>query len=153
MSDNWVIFVPTDPQLVPKQAARKRAVELAEELWPDADEVEVVVSRKLMVFDCGVNLSSIRCPTCSAKLSVDWFNDEIPEYFATKRGRADVPLNLACGCRHSLQELKYKWPVGFGRFGLSLMNPRAGARGVSKAKRAKIEAALGCRVMVVYEHL
>ena len=56
-----------------------------------------------------------------------------------------------CGTTVSLNELKYVWPVAFGRFALDAMNPNV--ERLLPAQLEQLGAAMGCPVREVLQHL
>ena len=56
-----------------------------------------------------------------------------------------------CGGEHTLHELAYAWPQGFGRFALSAVNPNIGE--LDERHRREVEEVLGTAVQVIYRHL
>ena len=56
-----------------------------------------------------------------------------------------------CGAMVTLQELKYEWPQGFGRFAISVMNPKIGK--LKDEYKREIEDILGTKLRVIYQHI
>jgi hypothetical protein len=122
MSDNWLMFIPTDPSAVPTRAAASKAVELLKRFAPDAgDEVRAKVFDKVAFHDCGANWSGVRCPRCGEDVE-EWWADATDN--AYKTGLEDLRATTPC-CGHSttLNDLSYVWPAGFARFVLEAKNP------------------------------
>jgi hypothetical protein len=122
MSDNWLRFVPTDPYRQPASNTAKAASDLLATFVPRAQQIQAQFLEKVVFFDPGGNLESIRCPVCSADLQ-EWWGDAmdgaIKEEF--ERLRTTTPC---CGGEASLNDLRYNWPAAFGSFVLEVMNPK-----------------------------
>jgi hypothetical protein len=56
-----------------------------------------------------------------------------------------------CGAKVTLHELEYRWPQGFGRFALDVMNPNIGELD-DKYKR-EFEEILEGKLRVIYQHI
>ena len=56
-----------------------------------------------------------------------------------------------CGVAHTLHELTYESPQGFGRFSLKAMNPGIGR--LDDAHREEFEKILGGPLRVIYQHI
>jgi hypothetical protein len=65
--------------------------------------------------------------------------------------RLDKYATPCCGKAHTLHELTYEWPQGFGRFALNAMNPNLGLLD-DKYKR-EFEEILGTPLRVIYRHI
>jgi hypothetical protein len=147
MSDNWIALVPENPRFVPKAAQQRRARDRFAEIAPDADEIETV-----QFFDCGANLERIRCPSCGSEISGDWWEERMDEDSDGEDGFKLASYAMpCCGKKHTLHELAYEWPQGFGRFALDAMNPNIGTL-EDKYKR-EFEKILGTKLRVIYQHI
>jgi hypothetical protein len=151
MPDNWIVLIPEDPFLVPAEERQREAEALLWRLAPASDEVSSTSSDGVVFYDCGQNFGSVSCPTCGQLLSLDWWRDWMDEDYAEKGFRL-VPRSLpCCGRNATLNQLTYRWAQGFAKFSLQATNPNIGQ--LSDASLAEIEAALGTRLRVIYQHL
>ena len=152
MSDNWIALVPEDPRFVPKPAAQRLARDRFAEIVPEADEIEIKLSKTAQFFDCGENLERIACPSCRSEIPVDWWQDRMDEDSDGEDGFKLAAYTVPC-CRkkHTLHELAYEWPQAFGRFALDAMNPNIGEL-EDKYKR-EFEEILGTKLRVIYQHI
>ncbi|UOA27645.1 hypothetical protein DSM107133_02375 [Pseudosulfitobacter sp. DSM 107133] len=152
MSDNWILIVPKQPEHIPSQDEAKAALELLEKSMPDAEEFEIVQSEHIQFFDCGANLETITCPRCSADIDFDWWGEAMSSDFDETSGCQlnEYPMPC-CSASASLDELSYEFHQAFGRFALSAMNPNLAK--MPDETVSEIEAALGCGVSVVYQHI
>jgi hypothetical protein len=152
MSDNWIALVPEDPRFVPNAAARRRARDRFAEVAPEADDIEIKVSDTAQFFDCGANLVRICCPLCGSEISVDWWQDRMEEDSDGEGGfkLASYPAPC-CGKEHTLHDLAYDWPQGFGRFALDAMNPNIGE--LEDEHKREFEKILGTKLRVIYQHI
>ena len=163
MSDNWLALIPDDPRFVPDAAKRQCAHDRFAEIAPDADEINIKVSEKIEFFDCGANFERILCPSCSAEIPVDWWQDRMQEDSGVDgwQDRMDEDsgdgfklaayVTPCCGKKCTLHELVYEWSQGFGRFALDAMNPNIGEL-EDKYKR-EFETILGTKLRVIYQHI
>src|SRR4051812_45821457 len=121
MSDNWLQFVPTDPEFRPSPEAAERARRLLATFVPQADEVNVEFNDSVAFYDAGGNWSGVYCPACGIDAEAWWVAAMDAAYasaFGDLYSRAPC-----CGARISLNEMYYPWPVAFGRFMIEAMNP------------------------------
>lgn len=152
MSDNWVIIVPKIPEHVPSSEQVHAALALMKETMANADEIEIVQKEHVQFFDCGANLETIICPRCGTAIALDWWGKTMSADFDDKTGfRLDSHPLPCCSASVSLNELAYDFHQAFGRFALCAMNPNSGE--MSDDAVGKIEAVLGCKVSVVYQHI
>ena len=135
MSDNWITVIPEDPSFVPSIPCRSRA-----SAWFD----------RMKFFDCGANLERILCPSCRAEIPVEWWQQRMDEDHAEGFQLLKYPTPC-CSALHTLHELVYEWPQGFGRFAIDVMNP--GIAKLSEAQTRELEKILGCRLRVIYQHI
>jgi hypothetical protein len=151
MSDNWIALIPKDPRHVPDAERQSRARDRLAEIAPESDEIEIKVSDKIEFFDCGVNLEHIRCPSCDAQISNEWWQDRMDDDCLDDGFKLSQYSTQCCGSRHSLDELLYEWPQGFARFVIDAMNPRIGM--LSTQQAAELEEILGTPLRVIYKHI
>lgn len=152
MSENWILIVPKLPGHVPSKDELKAALELLEKSMPGAGEIKIVQSEHVQFFDCGGNLETITCPRCGANIGFDWWGETMSSDYDEKSGFQLNEYRLpCCSASASLTELNYAFHQAFGRFSLSVMNPNIGK--ISDDAVNEIEAALGCAVSVVYQHI
>ena len=150
MSDNWIRVIPEDPRFVPRTACQPRARAWFERIAPDAEEIEIKTSDTVEFFDCGANFERILCSSCRAEIPVEWWQQRMDEDHAGGFKLLKYPTPC-CSTPHTLHELVYEWPQGFGRFAIDVMNPGIGQ--LSKARTRELEQILGCSIRVIYQHI
>lgn len=150
MSDNWLILIPEDPQLVPDANRQVRAKDRLALIAPQSDEIQIILHDRIEFFDCGASYERIECRNCGAELSLDWWNSRMLEDYdhGFKLNSYSTPC---CQASSTFNDLRYIWPQGFGRFGLSARNSnmaRLDARHLQEISRI-----LGVELRVIYRHL
>lgn len=150
MSDNFLRLIPEDPRFVPDAARQARAQSRFAELAPDSDEIECHVSEEIEFFDCAANFERILCPTCKADIPVDWWHARMEEDFEEGFTLAKYALPC-CNAAHTLHDLDYEWPQGFGKFALRAMNPNISE--LSDEFKQELEEVLGTKLRVIYQHI
>jgi hypothetical protein len=150
MSDNWIVLVPQDPLALVDADRLQRAMQRICEIAPEADETKMTVSKQPQFFDCGANLERITCPSCQQELRVDWFQDRMDADYDGTGFRLNTYRTPCCDRPHSLNELLYEWPAGFGMCSLEVMNPNIGL--LSDEQRREIEEIVGLPLRVIYQH-
>lgn len=152
MSDHWIRIVPALPDHVPALQDIAAAKALFAQLAPEADEIVANEHEHIQFFDCGGNLEAIVCPRCKSQIELDWWGDKMNADFDGTSGFKMKKYELpCCSANFTLNELSYSFHQAFGQFALSAMNPNIGM--LSSAEVVKFEAALACKVSVVYQHL
>ena len=150
MSDDWIALIPEDPHFVPNAQARDRALVRFAEIAPGSDAIEVIVADVVQFFDCGANLERIGCPACRSEVPFAWWQKRLEE--DDRDGFLRAKYNMpCCSTQLSLDALIYHWPQGFAKFALNAMNPNIGK--LTDAHRQELEAILGTRLRVIYQHL
>jgi hypothetical protein len=149
MSDNWLLLVPADPTFAPSPEAAKLARNLLAEFVPESDEVVADFNEAIVFFDAGGNWSGVECPACG-KNAETWWAHAMDEAFKTafQKLRVSTPC---CGTQVSLNDMRYGWPVAFGRFALTAMNPNV--RDLSSEQEAKLSNILDCELRKVWRHI
>src|SRR3984885_13540583 len=122
MSDNWILRVPNDTRFQPTSENAARARELLASFVPQAHEVKARFEDKVVFFDPGGNWSGVECPTCGRDAE-SWGSDAVQAASDADFQSLDV-ITACCGVRVSLNDLRYVWPAGFGRFALEAMSPQ-----------------------------
>ncbi len=159
MSTHFVTLVPRDPGFVPGPDDQDRGLTLFRRMAPAAEEITLVRHEGVEFFDAGASFEHIACPLCAATLDFGWWSEtmtkdyvDVPDATAEPPGfRLRAYALPCCGKQSRLDELLYRGPQAFGRFGLRARNPDLGL--LSNDQIAKLGAALGCAVTAVYTHL
>ena len=160
MSDNFLRFVPTDPEVLPDPASTAGARDMVAERLSRADAVEVGRFNSVQFIDCGGNFESVRCPSCRADLLPDGVWTRLMDQ-AWDSGMSRRSFTLACcGARHALEELDYCWPVAFGRFSIDVRNPDVAwfhpDRELGYEERellSDLSSRLGTEVTAIWQHI
>jgi hypothetical protein len=149
MSDNWLRYVPCDPWFQPSASAIARAEVLLRGLLPDAEEISAVSSALPQFVHAGGNWDGVSCSSCGADLASTWSALVDEQY--KDGGFSLVHVNLpCCGARSSLNDLRYGWPVAFGRFVLDAKNPNVESL---SGETGRLEQVLGCQLREIQVHL
>jgi len=152
MSDNWINIVPNIPDYIPTSQNAQDAILILKHLSPEADEIAIVEHEHIQFFDCGSNFEMIQCPECKSQIEFDWWGETMSSDFDENSGFHMKKYSLPCCLTNlSLNKLSYHFHQAFGRFALSVMNPNVGALSLEEIE--KLEAALGCKISIVYQHL
>ena len=104
MSDNWLQFVPVDPQFLPSADAAEVARRLLAEFAPDSESVTASFKDHIEFFHPMGNWSGVECPSCGADAEPWWLE-------AMQNGAETHFENLlvtapCCGARVSLNEVR-----------------------------------------------
>ena len=150
MSDDWIVLIPEDPSVVPTEEQRLRARQRFSEIAPGADEINLVVSDTVEFFDCGVNFERVLCPSCGVEIADAWWEERMNDDHENGFTLASYSTPC-CGSQHTLHDLKYEWPQGFGRFALEAMNANIGE--LDEHRRKEFEQILATKLRVIYRHL
>ena len=151
MSDDFLVFVPKNPDFVPSSEAQARAIQCVRSMFPVAELVESEQTARVQFHDCAGNFESVFCPHCQAPLSLQWWEATMNHDFQDD-GFQMATYTLPC-CQNvsNLNELQYDWPQAFGKFSMTARN--AGVVEIPDSLVAAIETALCCSVTVVRRHL
>lgn len=149
MSDTNTFIIPAEPGFVPTKKTAAAAVAVLRKLAPKADEIEAVTDEHVTFRSCGESFDAVRCPACGEEIDVDTWHTWMDADHSDDEGFRLRPIAMPC-CQRSftLADLAYEQPQGFSRFALRALNP---GKIFAKAALAKLEAALGCKLRVVYE--
>ena len=150
MSDNWIIVIPEDPGFMPAITSQTRARDWFEHIAPNAEGIEIKISDTVEFFDCGANLERILCPSCGTEVSLEWWQQMMDDDYESGFKLQKYPTPC-CSSSHTLHDLNYEWPQGYGRFALEVMNP--GIVKLGDALIRELEQVLGCRLRVIYQHI
>lgn len=149
MSDDWIQFVPADPQAQPTKEAADRAVRLLKSFAPEADEVTAEFMEQTNFFYPGGNWSGVECPVCGADAEPWWLDAVI--HAAKESYRNLAVLTPCCNSLSSLNDLHFIWPAAFGRFVLKAMNANIGE--TTAEQEQALSVALGLPLKKVLLHL
>lgn len=149
MSDDYLHVLPNDPTFLPTIATGRELLAAVNALAPRADEVRVRHSGRMAFVDAGENFSSIHCPLCRTKLTMDWFGDAMDVVEAVGFDPLEI-VTPCCGRSVSLNDLDYDWPQGFARWYVEAMHPDRGA--LTTAESARLADTLGTPIRIVWTH-
>jgi hypothetical protein len=149
MSDNWLQYVPRDPEFQPAPEASERAAALLLSFLPNAESVDVEFHDEVVFFHPGANWSGVKCPACGADVE-SWWSDEMER--ASERGFSELSCVTPC-CRTSttLDQLQYVWPAAFGKYVLEAMNPNV--KGLTRQQLEQLASVLGSDLNEVALHI
>jgi hypothetical protein len=150
MSDNWIALIPEDPAFIPDAVKQSRARDRFAEIAPDAEKIEIKVCDKVAFFDCGANLERIHCPSCRSAIPINWWQNRMDEDYRNGFALAKYAMPC-CSALHTMHELVYDWPQGFGRFALDAMNPNIGE--LDPKCKKELEDILGTKLRVIYQRI
>jgi len=150
MSDNWIKLIPEDPNFIPEAGKRSQARDRLAEIAPDADEIDIIVFENVEFFDCCANFERILCPRCRSEIPVAWWQQRMDEDYSNGFMLAKY-ATPCCKTLHTLHELVYEWPQGFGRFALDAMNPNIEM--LEDRYKEEFEEILGTKLRVIYQHI
>lgn len=149
MSDNWLQFVPIDPQFLPSAEAAEGARRLLASFVPDSESVTASFKDHVEFFHPMGNWSGVGCPSCGAEAE-SWWEDAMRNSAETQFQDLFVTAPC-CGSRVSLNELRYLWPAAFGRFVLEAMNPNV--RDITAEQELALSSELGSLLHKIWVHL
>jgi hypothetical protein len=150
VSDNVLIFIPTDPHYIPEPSAQQEARNLLRSFAPDADEVKAQTTDEVELVFTGTNLERILCPVCGTLLDWGWWSDALDTAYSATRFTNLLVTLPCCGAAHSLNDLRYEWPTGFTRFRLEARNPN---KRDADAVLPALERILGCQLRQMWAHI
>ena len=151
MSDNWIVIIPKNPLFRPRKSNFESALELLNQIAPEADEITIINTEKVSFFDCGSNFESTSCPSCNALVSQDaWHELMATDYENEGFLLRQYPMSC-CGNLHNLNELNYYFSQGFSVFAIEIMNPNINQ--LEASALIKLESILGNEVRVIYQHI
>ncbi len=149
MSEHYVCFIPADPKFVPSKGSQDAAVALIQRAWLHISEITPETNEHIVFRDCGENFESIHCPSCNTELKVDQWHELMEQDYSDEGGFQLDQLPMPC-CEEklTLNDLSYKWPMGFSRFVL-----RAGDPGCEDSEKLlnELESAIGCQLRIIHQ--
>lgn len=150
MSDHYVCFIPADPEFVPSKESQAAAVALIQHTWHRSiSEITSETDEHIVFRDSGENFESIHCPHCSTELKIEHWQDLMEQDYSEEDGfRLNTIPMSCCGQSSTLNELYYKWPMGFSRFILRADDP---GDEISKDLLFELESAMGCKLRVIHQ--
>src|SRR3954471_3371440 len=112
MSDNYIHIIPEQAGFLPEAAGREAALSYLRTIAPNADDLQVIVSRQLRFVDAGGNSGEIHCPACGKEMDLSRWQQWMNADFSKTGFRLRAHLMPCCGARYTLHELAYEWPLG-----------------------------------------
>jgi hypothetical protein len=149
MSDDWLLYIPVDPEFVPPGDSAENARALLAQFLPQANKVTARRKNAVTFFHPGGNWSGVQCPECNTNIEQWW--QEVMTTASESQFENLIVRTPCCGVKRSLNDLHYVWPAAFGRFVLEAMNPND--RDLGPEKEAELARALGCGIRKVWIHL
>jgi hypothetical protein len=150
VSNNWLIFVPCDPQFHPREEDIAVALNYLRELAPRANDITVESDGSVNLFHAGSNFETVSCPTCGAKISREGWIAALEEAWESRFEDLSI-ITPCCSSDTSLNDLNYDMPMAFGRFALELSNRRIGH--IPDVQRKRLEQILKTPLKIVWKQL
>lgn len=153
MSDNFIRIIPLDPTWIPAAGTQEAMREYVAELFPHAEEIDLVSDEGIQFRDCGSNLELVTCPACQREIPIDQWQDMMDDDYSdvTKEYLLEPFALPCCGAKHTLNELRYTFDQGFSRFEINVMNPQVKAIRPSEVR--ELSEGIGCPIKVVFQHV
>jgi hypothetical protein len=145
MSDNWLTFVPCDPNFQASQEAIAVALSLLRQFAPTTEEITARGDGSVDFYHAGANAETISCPSCAANLRECWIA-AMDEAWQSRFEDLSV-VTPCCQTATSLNDLNYDAPMAFGRFALELFNPRTK---IEDEQQKQLEQILGTPLKEVW---
>ncbi len=146
MSDHYICFIPTIHDFIPSKESQKLAIEILKR--HKLKVLEVTVDKNTTFRDCGENFESIHCPHCKSKIKIEYWSELMDKNYSDENGFSINPLLMPC-CHNisTLNDLCYKFPMGFSRFILRTDDQVK----VSDLLITELESAIKCKLRVIYK--
>lgn len=151
MSDSYISIIPEKADFVPETLKQLSAVAYFREITPPGTKIESSVTDAIKLVDCGSNLEKVNCPSCKSDIKIEtwlkWMDSDFGDQgFDLKTHKMDC-----CGKQHTLNELKYTYPMGFARFVLTAYDPQVDY--LTSDELVEFARILDCPIRVVYKYL
>ncbi|MEQ1576674.1 MAG: hypothetical protein ABL894_03385 [Hyphomicrobium sp.] len=152
MSVTTIQFVPDDPHFTPDTPAISAAGQYLKQAFPSSSPVEAMTRDGIDVFFPGDNLTSCSCPNCNSDIPSGVWQTILSADYDDTSGfmllRQPMPC---CGERLAVNELKFDWPVAFGKFALQITSPAFDTSNQDEAQRLArdLSPLLGCNLIAV----
>ena len=147
-----VEFVPTNPHFTPGTPAISAAGAYVKERYPGCERVEAISREGVDVFFPGLNLMSCSCPECGGAVSDEVWQKMLADDYVQMKGFYLLAYPLpCCAALVTPRELKFDWPVAFGKFALRITGPSFDTTDDAASHRVASELApiLGCESVPV----
>ncbi len=145
-------FVPVNPHYIPGTPAISAAGAYIKEHYPKSHSVEAISREGVDVFFPGLNMTACHCPECGAALADEAWQAILVADHAETKGFYLLAHPVPC-CRALVtpRELKFDWPVAFGKFALRITDPDfdTASQAASVRVAKELEPILGCELIPV----
>jgi hypothetical protein len=150
MSTYIIKLIPENPNYIPSIDIQNEAKQYFKQIAPLSDDIKSDAFEAIQFHDCGSNFKSINCPSCNKEIDIAWWQDWMSEDcnnngFILKKRKLDC-----CNHETTLNNLRYNFPQGFGKYSIISMNPNI--EELSHLQVAKFEEIIGCKLRVIYIH-
>ena|SRR5690554_4718841 len=150
MSEHYVCFIPAAPDFIPSKESQAAAVALIQQIWNlSTSEIMLETDKHIVFRDCGENFESIHCPHCSTEIKVEHWQTLMDQNYSDEDGfkLSTIPMPC-CGKTTTLNDLCYKWPMGFSRFVLRSSDPGCE---ISDHLLIELESAIGSKLRIIHQ--
>ena len=150
MSDHYVCLIPATPEFIPSKASQTAAIALIQKAWHQNVPVITLETDEHIAFrDCGENFESIHCPHCSTEVQVEYWQDLMDQDYSNEDGFRLRTISMPC-CGHisTLNDFRYKWPMGFSRFIIRFSDL---GHEISDHLLIELESVIGCKLRVIHQ--
>ncbi len=145
MSDEVIKIIPADPRFIPDEEAIQKAQMAFLKIIQNADEIKVSIQENVIFVDQGENFERVLCPFCGCDCS-EWWNEEMER--ASENNFLELEVMISCCKKNTtLNDLKYEWPAGFGRFIMEAINPQWD--NIHETGKKALEKILGCDLKII----
>jgi hypothetical protein len=152
MTTTTAEFVPANPHYVPGTPAISAAGAYIKERYPKSYKVEAVSREGVDVFFPGTNMTSCACPECGAAVDEAAWQSMLASDYVDMKGFYLLAYPISCcGALVTPRELRFDWPVAFGKFALRITDPEFDTNDQAASLRVakELEPILGCELIPV----
>ena len=148
MSDTFLNIIPTTPTYVPSQDSQDNARALLHSIFKEK-EIEFTTTDTVEFIDQGENFESVSCNLCGHAFELEDWQDAMDK--AYEQRFSDLQFSTPC-CNKvtSLNHLDYKWPAGFAKFTIRIVNPKDA---LDPADLAELQKILDTPLRIVWAHI
>lgn len=147
MSSTILNIISTNPSYVPDKTKQDKAKDLLSKIYIE-EKIEFNTTDTIEFIDQGSNFESVFCNLCGRTIEIEEWQNAMDKAYESQFTDL-IFITHCCDKTTSLNDLKYEWPAGFGKFTISVSDAQTE---IDEKDLKKLQDILSTTLRIIWAH-